>query len=313
MALEVVVVPPAQFDAWLRARRRRPSRREAQPPRAAWRCSAAKAASPVIRSAASPRAARAAPTSPMSVSRRLIGPAACRRRGRIRPLDRRGAASEARCAHAGVRPADPADARRARGLHGSCDEHAARVGALAQRAAASCRRARGARARLGTARGWRMIKAVNNTHIGVFYIATALLFFVLAGVLALLMRTQLALPGGTLLGARGLQPGLHHARHGDDVPVRRAGRRGGRRLPAARHARRARPAFPAPLGLRLLGLRGRRAGVLLHALLRRLARRRLVHVSAAHERASTRPAPAPTSGCSASALSRSRRSLARSS
>ena len=47
-----------------------------------------------------------------------------------------------------------------------------------------------------------MLSAVNNTQIGVFYIATALLFFVLAGVLALLIRAQLALPGGTLLGAQ---------------------------------------------------------------------------------------------------------------
>ena len=49
--------------------------------------------------------------------------------------------------------------------------------------------------------GWRRLSAVNNTQIGVFYIATALLFFVLAGVLALLMRAQLALPGNTLLSA----------------------------------------------------------------------------------------------------------------
>ena len=49
-------------------------------------------------------------------------------------------------------------------------------------------------------RGWRLVTAVNNTHIGLYYIATALLFFVLAGVLALLMRAQLALPDGTLLG-----------------------------------------------------------------------------------------------------------------
>jgi heme/copper-type cytochrome/quinol oxidase subunit 2 len=49
-------------------------------------------------------------------------------------------------------------------------------------------------------RGWRRLTAVNNTHIGLYYIATALLFFVLAGVLALLMRAQLALPDNTLLG-----------------------------------------------------------------------------------------------------------------
>ncbi|RYF42755.1 MAG: cytochrome ubiquinol oxidase subunit I [Comamonadaceae bacterium] len=49
--------------------------------------------------------------------------------------------------------------------------------------------------------GWRRLSAVNNTHIGVFYIATALLFFVLAGVLALIMRAQLAVPGATLVSA----------------------------------------------------------------------------------------------------------------
>jgi cytochrome c oxidase subunit I+III len=80
---------------------------------------------------------------------------------------------------------------------------------------------------------------------------------VLAGVLALLMRAQLALPDNTLV-ARHLQPALHHARHGDDVPVRRAGRRGRGGLPAAQHAGRARPALPAPVGLCLLGLRHRR-------------------------------------------------------
>ncbi|HSW04298.1 cbb3-type cytochrome c oxidase subunit I [Aquabacterium sp.] len=49
--------------------------------------------------------------------------------------------------------------------------------------------------------GWRTISAVNNTTIGKLYIATALLFLLLAGVLALLMRAQLALPGQSLLGA----------------------------------------------------------------------------------------------------------------
>jgi cytochrome c oxidase subunit I+III len=49
-------------------------------------------------------------------------------------------------------------------------------------------------------RGWRQLTAVNNTYIGLLYIGTALLFLVLAGVLALLMRAQLAVPGNTLLG-----------------------------------------------------------------------------------------------------------------
>ncbi len=42
---------------------------------------------------------------------------------------------------------------------------------------------------------------VNNTHIGVLYIATAFLFFLGAGVLALLMRIQLAWPNNTFLDA----------------------------------------------------------------------------------------------------------------
>jgi cytochrome c oxidase subunit I+III len=50
-------------------------------------------------------------------------------------------------------------------------------------------------------RGWRALSAVNNTRVGQWYVATALLFFLLAGVLALLMRAQLALPGGSLLSA----------------------------------------------------------------------------------------------------------------
>ena len=48
--------------------------------------------------------------------------------------------------------------------------------------------------------GWRALTVVNNTSIGLLYIATALLFFLLAGVLALLMRTQLAVPDNALIG-----------------------------------------------------------------------------------------------------------------
>ena len=49
--------------------------------------------------------------------------------------------------------------------------------------------------------GWRRLSAVNNSQVGMFYIATALLFFVLAGVLGLMMRAQLALPDSNLLSA----------------------------------------------------------------------------------------------------------------
>ena len=48
-------------------------------------------------------------------------------------------------------------------------------------------------------RGWRFLTVVNNTYIGVLYVGTALLFFVLAGILALFMRAQLAVPENDLL------------------------------------------------------------------------------------------------------------------
>jgi cytochrome c oxidase subunit I+III len=43
-----------------------------------------------------------------------------------------------------------------------------------------------------TPTGFRLVTAVNNTVVGLLYIGVAFLFFLLAGVLALLMRTQLA-------------------------------------------------------------------------------------------------------------------------
>jgi cytochrome c oxidase subunit I+III len=47
--------------------------------------------------------------------------------------------------------------------------------------------------------GVRVLTVVNNTYVGLFYIGAALLFLVLAGILALLMRAQLALPGSDLI------------------------------------------------------------------------------------------------------------------
>src|SRR5690606_36271089 len=43
-------------------------------------------------------------------------------------------------------------------------------------------------------KGWGLLTAVNNNYIGTFYVGAAFLFFLLAGVLALVMRVQLALP-----------------------------------------------------------------------------------------------------------------------
>ena len=52
-----------------------------------------------------------------------------------------------------------------------------------------------------TPKGWRYWSAVNNTEVGVWYTATAFLFFLFGGVLALLMRIQLAVPNNDFLGA----------------------------------------------------------------------------------------------------------------
>jgi cytochrome c oxidase subunit I+III len=51
-----------------------------------------------------------------------------------------------------------------------------------------------------TPKGWRIVTAVNNTVIGLLYIGVAFLFFLMAGVLALLMRTQLAVGNNNFIG-----------------------------------------------------------------------------------------------------------------
>jgi cytochrome c oxidase subunit I+III len=49
-------------------------------------------------------------------------------------------------------------------------------------------------------RGLRFITVINNNYVGVFYVGAAFLFFILAGILALLMRAQLAVPANDLVG-----------------------------------------------------------------------------------------------------------------
>ena len=74
--------------------------------------------------------------------------------------------------------------------------------------------------------------------------------FALGGVFALLVRTELIAPGPTIMSPRHLQPDVHPARRGDDLPVPHSGRAGdpgqfraadhaggqGRGLPAAEPA-----------------------------------------------------------------------------
>ena len=65
---------------------------------------------------------------------------------------------------------------------------------------------------------------------------------------------------------RRLQPVLHHARHDDDVPLRRAGDAGDGALPRAAHDRRAQRGVPQAQRVRLLDLSLRRAVPLRHVL-----------------------------------------------
>ncbi|GAB2625682.1 cytochrome c oxidase subunit I [Novilysobacter erysipheiresistens] len=57
------------------------------------------------------------------------------------------------------------------------------------------------RAAWQTPTGWRYWSSVNNTQVGQWYTATAIVFFLFAGVLALLMRVQLALPDNDFVSA----------------------------------------------------------------------------------------------------------------
>ncbi|WP_417389490.1 cytochrome c oxidase subunit I [Gimesia sp.] len=52
-----------------------------------------------------------------------------------------------------------------------------------------------------TPRGWRYWSAVNNSEVGLWYTVASFCFFLFGGVLALLMRIQLAVPGNTFLTA----------------------------------------------------------------------------------------------------------------
>ncbi len=71
-------------------------------------------------------------------------------------------------------------------------------------------------------RGWRYWSSVNNSQVGLWYTLTAFAFFFFAGILALLIRIQLAVPNNHFLSADQYNQVFHHARHGDDVPVCRA-------------------------------------------------------------------------------------------
>ena len=131
---------------------------------------------------------------------------------------------------------------------------------------------------------------VDHKRLGIMYVAAGLVFFVIAGLEASLMRLQLAWSGLQIVPPGDLQPALHHARHDHGVPGRHPDRVRLRQLPRAAHDRRARPRLSAAQRLRVLGLPLRRAAAPLQLHRRRRAlrrglgpRRRLVRLRAAHE------------------------------
>ena len=70
-----------------------------------------------------------------------------------------------------------------------------------------------------TPSGWRFLTTVNNSNIGRLYLATALLFFVFGGLLALAMRAQLAVPENTLVGAAHAAAGRARALDAADITI----------------------------------------------------------------------------------------------
>ena len=64
------------------------------------------------------------------------------------------------------------------------------------------------------------ITTTDHKKIGILYVINSFLFFFIGGILALAVRTELAVPGLQFLTADRLQRVVHDARHVHDLPVR---------------------------------------------------------------------------------------------
>ena len=84
------------------------------------------------------------------------------------------------------------------------------------------------------ATGWRSwVFTIDHKKLGIMYGVTAMFFFLLGGVEALLIRAQLAGTERHHPVGREVQPDVHDARHDDDLPLRHADGGRVRQLPAA--------------------------------------------------------------------------------
>ena len=132
--------------------------------------------------------------------------------------------------------------------------------------------------------GWGTLTAVNHTTLGLRFIVTGFIFFLIGGVLSMLMRSQLAFPGNTLLDHAAYAQAF--TMHGTTmmfffaVPIMEG--MAVYLIPKMIGTRDL--IVPAPVRLRLLVLPVRRHPAVLAVPRRRRARRRLVHVRAADQR-----------------------------
>ncbi len=123
---------------------------------------------------------------------------------------------------------------------------------------------------------WKDYFKVNTDHkvIGVQYVVTSFFFLLVGGMIAMLMRIQLAQPGAQVRGRQHLQRPLLGARDDPDLLLRDPRVRGPRELRAAADDRRARHGLPAPERALLLDAAARRASSCCSASSRPAARSR---------------------------------------
>ena len=102
------------------------------------------------------------------------------------------------------------------------------------------------------------ITTTDHKKIGVMYIVTSFAFFMLGGLLALGIRSELAVPGPAVHRRGHLQPALRHACRDDDLPLRDAHDHGPGELHRAAPAGRRGHGLPAHQRPVLLDAGGRR-------------------------------------------------------
>src|SRR5690606_2229611 len=119
------------------------------------------------------------------------------RRRRVRALDRERTRVQARSADAPLRRVAAGGAARHRAVPGRPAMSVRPDPALDAPGADPAQTAR-LHAAWKTPPGWRYWSSVNNTNVGRWYTGAAISFFLFAGLLALLMRLQLALPDNDL-------------------------------------------------------------------------------------------------------------------